>query len=52
MAHYTAQDAHKQDFEVVVIEDACRAIDVVDGSANATKLRLSSLGISTVFSKA
>lgn len=48
---YTAQDAHKQGFKVVVIEDACRAIDV-DGSANETKLSLSSLGISTIFSKA
>ena len=33
---YSGEDARRQDFEVVVIEDACRSIDV-DGSAASTR---------------
>jgi len=36
---YSAEDAHREKFEVVVIEDACRAIDV-DGSLAATRASL------------
>jgi nicotinamidase/pyrazinamidase len=44
---YSAEDAHAQGFDVVVVEDACRAIDV-DGSLAATRQRLSELGVATV----
>jgi len=36
---YSAEDAHREKFEVVVIEDACRAINV-DGSLAATRASL------------
>jgi nicotinamidase/pyrazinamidase len=41
---YSAEDARREGFEVVVIEDACRGIDV-DGSMLATRRRLSELRI-------
>ena len=41
---YSAEDAHRTGFGVVVIEDACRAIDV-DGSAAGTRQSLADLGI-------
>ncbi len=41
---YSAEDAKQQGFEAVVIEDACRAIDV-EGSLNATRERLAALDI-------
>jgi nicotinamidase/pyrazinamidase len=41
---YSAEDAKRAGFEVCVIEDACRAIDL-DGSRADTKRTLSSLGI-------
>jgi len=41
---YSAEDAHREDFQVVVIEDACRGIDV-DGSVNATRRALAVLGV-------
>jgi len=41
---YSAEDAHREGFEAVVIEDACRAIDM-DGSAAATRALFKSLGI-------
>jgi nicotinamidase/pyrazinamidase len=41
---WSAEDAHRQGFAVVVIEDACRAIDV-EGSAGATRARLQELDI-------
>jgi len=44
---YSAEDARKAGFEVAVIEDACRGIDI-DGSMAATHQSLKSLGISTV----
>jgi nicotinamidase/pyrazinamidase len=44
---YSGEDARRQDFEVVVIEDACRSIDV-DGSAASTRDSFRSLGIRCV----
>ena len=41
---YSAEDARREGFEVVVFEDACRSIDV-DGSAAATRKQFESLGI-------
>ena len=47
---YSAEDAHREDFQVVVIEDACRGIDV-DGSVNATRRALAVLGVHCVASE-
>ena len=44
---YSAEDARKAGFEVAVIEDACRGIDL-DGSMAAAHQSLKSLGISIV----
>jgi nicotinamidase/pyrazinamidase len=44
---YSAEDARKAGFEAVVIEEACRGIDV-DGSVAATHQSLRSLGIPVV----
>jgi len=44
---YSAEDARKAGFEAVVIEEACRGIDL-DGSVAATHRSLKSLGIPTV----
>ena len=41
---YSAEDAHREGFEAIVIEDACRGIDV-DGSMAATRERFRILGI-------
>jgi nicotinamidase/pyrazinamidase len=41
---YSSEDARQEGFEVVVIEDACRGIDV-DGSMTATRQVLSALGV-------
>jgi nicotinamidase/pyrazinamidase len=41
---YSTEDAHREGFEVVVIEDACRGIDV-DGSVAATRQALAALGV-------
>lgn len=41
---YSAEDAQREAFEVVVVEDACRGIDV-DGSMAATRESLRALGI-------
>ena len=46
---YSAEDAHREGFEAVVIEDACRAIDI-DGSAAATRAMFAARGISRVAS--
>jgi nicotinamidase/pyrazinamidase len=40
---YSAEDAHRHGFGVVVVEDACRAIDV-DDSLAATRASLATLG--------
>jgi nicotinamidase/pyrazinamidase len=44
---YSAEDAKRQGFDVVVIEDASRGIDVA-GSVQATRESLAALGIETV----
>ena len=44
---YSAEDARREGFDVVVIEDACRGIDV-DGSMNTTRQALSALGVGCV----
>ena len=44
---YSAEDAHAHGFEVVVIEDACRGIDV-QGSVAETHRMLSGLGVRVV----
>jgi nicotinamidase/pyrazinamidase len=44
---YSAEDARKAGFEVAVIEDACRGIDL-DGTVAATRQSFSSLGIPVV----
>lgn len=41
---YSAEDAHRQGFNVFVVEDACRGIDV-DGSMAATRGNLAALTI-------
>jgi len=46
---YSAEDAHAHGFEVVVVEDACRGIDV-DGSVEATRRQLAELEIEIVAS--
>jgi len=44
---YSAEDAKREGFEVVVIEDACRGIDVA-GSIKATQESFASLGVAVV----
>jgi nicotinamidase/pyrazinamidase len=41
---YSAEDARREAFDVVVIEDACRGIDV-DGSLNATRRIFNEIGV-------
>jgi nicotinamidase/pyrazinamidase len=41
---YSAEDASREGFDVIVVEDACRGIDV-DGSVAATRESLSMLGV-------
>jgi nicotinamidase/pyrazinamidase len=48
---YSAEDAHRDGFAVIVIEDACRGIDV-DGSVAATRRSLTALEIAVVTSDA
>jgi len=48
---YSAEDARRQGFAVIVIEDACRGIDV-DGSLAATRQSLAALGIRCVGAQA
>lgn len=44
---YSAEDAHREGFEAIVIEDACRGIDV-EGSVAATRRRLAELDVQCV----
>ena len=44
---YSAEDAHREGFEAIVIEDACRGIDV-DGSVAGTRRRFAELGVRCV----
>lgn len=46
---YSAEDAKAQGFEAIVLDDACRAIDM-DGSADATRARFAELGVVTALS--
>jgi nicotinamidase/pyrazinamidase len=41
---YSADDAHAQGFDVIVVEEACRAMDV-EGSLAATRRRFAELGV-------
>ena len=41
---YSAEDARREGLEAIVIEDACRGIDV-DGSVDATRRKLAELGV-------
>ena len=43
---YSAEDAHREEFDVVIFEDACRGIDV-NGSMKATHESFRTLGIVT-----
>jgi nicotinamidase/pyrazinamidase len=43
---YSAEDARRQGFDVVVVEDACRGIDVA-GSIKATRESFAALGVVT-----
>lgn len=44
---YSAEDAMRQGFDVVVVEDACRGIDL-NGSVEDTRRKLAALGIAHV----
>ena len=44
---YSAEDASREGFQVTVIEDACRGIDI-DGSVNQTRQSLARLGVKIV----
>jgi nicotinamidase/pyrazinamidase len=44
---YSAEDARREGFDVVVIEDACRGIDV-GGSVAATRASFAQLGVMTL----
>jgi nicotinamidase/pyrazinamidase len=48
---YSAEDAHREGFEVIVIEDVCRAIDI-EGSADATRALFKELGIHCISASA
>jgi nicotinamidase/pyrazinamidase len=48
---WSAEDARRLGFDVVVIEDACRGIDV-DGSMAATRRTLATLGVDCIASAA
>jgi nicotinamidase/pyrazinamidase len=41
---YSAEDARREGFDVIVVEDACRGIDV-DGSIAATRKTFSEIGV-------
>ena len=44
---YSAEDAQREGFAAVVVEDACRGIDL-DGSVGATRVSFSARGIACV----
>ena len=44
---YSSEDAKQQGFDVIVFEDACRAIDV-DGSMLATRKAFNTIGVRCV----
>jgi nicotinamidase/pyrazinamidase len=43
---YSAEDAHREEFDMVIFEEACRGIDV-NGSMKATHESFRTLGIVT-----
>jgi nicotinamidase/pyrazinamidase len=48
---YSSEDARQEGFDVVVVEDACRGIDV-DGSVLATRKTFNTIGVRSVFADA
>ena len=48
---YSLEDAKREGFEVVVVEDACRGIDV-DGSVLATRRVFDAIGVRCVSAEA
>jgi nicotinamidase/pyrazinamidase len=44
---YSAEDAHRERFAVVVVEDACCGIDI-DGSVAATRRALAAMGVAAI----
>ena len=48
---YSAEDARRAGFSVLVIEDACRGIDV-EGSVLATRQEFDGIGVDCVFADA
>jgi nicotinamidase/pyrazinamidase len=48
---YSAEDGHRQGFKIVVVEDACRGIDVA-GSVAQTRRGLAELGIACIVADA
>jgi nicotinamidase/pyrazinamidase len=48
---YSAEDARRSGFEVAVVEDACRGIDVA-GSVAATRQSLAALGVGCITTEA
>jgi len=44
---YSSEDAKQQGFDIIVFEDACRAIDV-DGSMLATRKAFNAIGVPCV----
>lgn len=48
---YSAEDAHREGFEAIVIEDACRGIDI-DGSVAATHELFATLGVRCIAANA
>ncbi len=44
---FSAEDAHRLGFDAIVVEDACRGIDV-EGSVAATQRSLADLGVSLI----
>jgi nicotinamidase/pyrazinamidase len=48
---YSAEDASREGFDVIVVEDACRGIDV-DGSVAATRESLNTIGVASTIIEA
>jgi nicotinamidase/pyrazinamidase len=46
---YSAEDAGREGFDVIVIEDACRGIDIA-GSIATTRQALAAIGVACVTS--
>jgi nicotinamidase/pyrazinamidase len=48
---YSAEDARREGFEVIVVEDACRAIDL-GGSLGRARVRMAEIGVALATSAA